>query len=100
DRHLPPWQRLELPATPYLEYSDRAAMELRPFVAAGRPHHVLITALAGAVDAEVETGIGEVELDIDAVGGRVGGSASLAPISPVTHRTSATPRSVAAARTP
>jgi hypothetical protein len=65
---------------------------------AGWADQVLVAAVAGTVDAEVEPGLGEAEVPIQAIGRRIGMPASLA-VNPVTDRASAAPGSVATART-
>jgi hypothetical protein len=75
------------------------ALRLRPFVAAGWAHQVLVAGGAGAVDAEVEPGVGEAEVSIEAIGRRTRVPASLAIVGPKTYRAGATPSPVAAART-
>jgi hypothetical protein len=77
----------------------RAAVELRLFIAAGWADQVLVAGEAGAVDAEVEAGIGEAEFLVEAIGGRTGVPASLTIVGPVTDRAGATPGPVTAART-
>ncbi len=74
-------------------------VNLGPFIAARRAHHVLITGQAGAVDEEVEPGVGEAQVLVEAVGGRIAVPACLAIVGPVTDRAGATPGSIAAAET-
>ena len=78
---------------------DRAAVKLRPLIAARWAHQVLVSGKAGAVDTEVEPGLGEAEIPIKAVGGRTRVPASLAIIGPITDRARATPGPIATTRT-
>src|SRR2546430_17714093 len=74
-------------------------LNLGPFIAAGWAHEVLVAGKAGAVDAEVEAGVDEAEVPVEAVGGHVGVPASWAIVGPVTDRAGGTPGSVSAAGT-
>ena len=74
-------------------------VNLGPFIAARWAHHVLIAGQAGAVDAEVEPGVGEAQVLVEAVGGRIAVPACLAIVGPVADRAGATPGSIAAAGT-
>jgi len=95
----PRQRRPRLVAGPALQRMDPALVNLRPFIAAGRAHQVLVAGDAGAVNVEVEPGIGEAQVPIEAIGRRTGVPASLAIVGPVTDRAGGTPSSVATART-
>jgi hypothetical protein len=75
------------------------AVRLRPLLGAGWANQVLVAGEARAVDAEVEPGIGEAEVPVQAVGESVGVPAFLAVVSPVADRAGGTSSSIATACT-